>query len=67
MATGAPSKAREGPFSAVVVSFMSPIIAITVVVVVVVYYNGHPILLRYIILGGATCQWGIVYSLLWVL
>ena len=65
MATGAPSRAREGPFWAVVVSFMSPIIAITVAVVV--YYNGHPILLRYIILGGATCQWGIVYNLLWVL
>ncbi len=59
MATGASSKAHEGPFSAVVVSFMTPIIAITVVII---YYN---ILLRYNILGGATCQWGIVYNLLW--
>ena len=62
MATGAPSKAREGPFRAVEVSFMNPIIAI--IIVVIVYYSGHPILLRYMILGGATGQWGIVYSLL---
>jgi hypothetical protein len=39
---------------------------ITVVVVVVVYFNG-PIPLRYVVLGGATRNWGIVYDLLWVL
>ena len=49
---------------AVVVGIMTPIIAITVVVV---YYDGHPILLRYSILGRASCQWGIAYDLLWVL
>jgi hypothetical protein len=38
---------------------------ITVVVVVVVYFNG-PIPLRYIILDGATRNWGIVYDPLWV-
>ena len=67
MATGAPSKAGtcEGPFSAVVIDFMTPVITITVVVVV--YYSWHPILLRCSILGGATCQWGVVYDLLWVL
>ena len=63
-ATGAPSGTREGRPSAVVVSIMTPIIVITVVVI---YYDGYPILLHDSFLGGATCQWGIVYDLLWVL
>ena len=63
-ATGAPSRAHEGPLSAVMVDIVTAIIAMTVVVV---FYDGYPILLRYSILGDATCQWGIVYDLLWVL
>ena len=48
----------------VMVGIMTAIIAMTVVVV---FYDRHPILLHYSILGDATCQWGIVYDLLWVL
>jgi hypothetical protein len=51
----------------VVVTIHIITVVAVVVVVVVVHYSGLPIMLRYIVLGGARRDWSIAYGLLWVL